>query len=83
MAARCREPMELRNTWPCVAPQAGVAIGLAALCARQLGPEVGGTLQTIILASSVLYELIGPASAKLGLYLSNSYLTGPEELPGS
>lgn len=56
-----------------LAPQAGVAIGLAALCARQLGPEVGGTLQTIILASSVLYELIGPASAKLGLYLSGSY----------
>lgn len=56
-----------------LAPQAGVAIGLAALVARQLGPEVGGTLQTIILASSVLYELIGPASAKLGLYLSGSY----------
>ncbi len=56
-----------------LAPQAGVAIGLAALVARQLGPDVGGTLQTIILASSVLYELIGPASAKLGLYLSGSY----------
>jgi Kef-type K+ transport system membrane component KefB len=56
-----------------LAPQAGVAIGLAALAARQLGPEVGGTLQTIILASSVLYELVGPASAKLGLYLSRSY----------
>ncbi len=37
-----------------LAPQAGVAIGLAALVARQLGPDVGGTLQTIILASSVL-----------------------------
>lgn len=56
-----------------LAPQAGVAIGLAALVARQLGPDVGGTLQTIILASSVLYELIGPASAKLGLYLSGAY----------
>ncbi|HPX92676.1 MAG TPA: cation:proton antiporter [Bacillota bacterium] len=78
------KPKEVRNYLGlALAPQAGVAIGLAALCARQLGPEVGGTLQTIILASSVLYELIGPASAKLGLYLSNSYLTGPEELPGS
>lgn len=56
-----------------LAPQAGVAIGLAALGARQLGPEVGGTLQTIILASSVLYELVGPAFAKLGLWLSGSY----------
>ena len=30
-------------------------------------------LETIILSSSVLYELIGPASAKLSLYLSGSY----------
>ena len=39
-------------------PQAGVAIGLAALGARTLGGEIGNALQTIILASSVLYELM-------------------------
>lgn len=61
-------------------PQAGVAIGLAALGARTLGGETGIALQTIILASSVLYELIGPACAKLALYLSNSYSTTLEEL---
>lgn len=54
-------------------PQAGVAIGLAALGARTLGGETGNALQTIILSSSVLYELIGPASAKLSLYLSGAY----------
>lgn len=54
-------------------PQAGVAIGLAALGARTLGGETGNALNTIILASSVLYELIGPACAKLSLYLSGSY----------
>ena len=54
-------------------PQAGVSIGLAALCARTLGPGIGTDLQTIILASSVLYEMIGPAAAKLSLYLSGSY----------
>lgn len=64
-----------------LAPQAGVAIGLAALCVRQLGQDVGGTLQTIILASSVLYELIGPASAKLGLYLSGSYELEKKDVP--
>ena len=53
-------------------PQAGVAIGLAALCARTLEGEVGNTLQTIILASSFLYELIGPICAKLSLFLSKS-----------
>ena len=54
-------------------PQAGVAIGLAALGARALGGETGHALETIILSSSVLYELIGPGSAKLSLYLSGSY----------
>lgn len=54
-------------------PQAGVAIGLAALGARAIGGEAGIALETIILASSVLYELIGPVLAKLSLYLSKSY----------
>ena len=34
---------------------------------------MGSTLRTVILASSVLYELIGPACAKLSLALSHSY----------
>ena len=61
-------------------PQAGVAIGLAALGARTLGGAMGEDLQTIILASSVLYELIGPGCAKLALYLSRSYSTRLEDL---
>lgn len=61
-------------------PQAGVAIGLAALGARTLGGETGNSLQTIILASSVLYELTGPACAKLALYLSGSYSTDLNDL---
>lgn len=61
-------------------PQAGVAIGLAAVGARVLGGETGNALQTIILASSVLYELIGPACAKLSLYMSKSYSTKLEDI---
>ena len=61
-------------------PQAGVAIGLAALGARTLGGETGEHLETIILASSVLYELVGPACAKLSLYLSGSYSNRIEDL---
>ena len=61
-------------------PQAGVAIGLAALGARTLGGETGVALETVILASSILYELIGPACAKLSLYLSKSYSTKLEDL---
>ena len=61
-------------------PQAGVAIGLAALGARTLGGEMGVALSTVILASSVLYELVGPALAKLSLWLSGSYSDKLEDL---
>ncbi len=61
-------------------PQAGVAIGLAAMGARTLGGDTGTALETIILASSVLYELIGPACAKLALFKSKSYAAKLEDL---
>ena len=61
-------------------PQAGVAIGLAAIGARELGGEMGRALETIILSSSVLYELIGPGVAKLSLWLSGSYSNDLEHL---
>lgn len=53
-------------------PQAGVAIGLAFLGKRIIGGAMGDMLLTIILSSSVLYELIGPASAKFALFYSGS-----------
>lgn len=61
-------------------PQAGVSIGLAALAARTLGGESGLAMQTIILSSSVLYELLGPIAAKIALYFSHSYSNSIEEL---
>ena len=61
-------------------PQAGVAIGLAALGAARLGGETGEMLETVIVAAGVLYEIIGPACAKLSLYLSGSYSDKLEEL---
>lgn len=70
------KPRKVRNYLGlALIPQAGVAIGLAALGARTLGGETGIALETVILSSSVLYELIGPACAKLSLYLSGSYTT--------
>ncbi len=61
-------------------PQAGVVIGLSAMAGRVIGGEIGANLQTIILASSVLYELVGPASAKLSLYLSGSISNKIEDI---
>lgn len=53
-------------------PQAGVAIGLAFLGQRILPSETGDLMLAIILSSSVLYEMIGPISAKAALFLSGS-----------
>lgn len=62
-------------------PQAGVAIGLAFLGQRLLPTETGNLMLAIILSSSVLYEMIGPISAKLALVFSGSIPFGHTELP--
>ena len=76
-----KKPKEVKNYLGlALIPQAGVAIGLAALGARAIGGEAGAALQTIILSSSILYELVGPPCAKLSLYLSHSYSDKLEDL---
>ncbi|MBP5185410.1 MAG: cation:proton antiporter [Lachnospiraceae bacterium] len=75
------KPPKIRNYLGfALIPQAGVAIGLVALGARTIGGAEGEALETIILASSVLYELVGPAVAKLSLHLSGSYSDKLEEI---
>ena len=79
--ALVRKPKRVRNYLGlALTPQAGVAIGLAALGARTLGGDTGVALETVILASSVLYELIGPGCAKLSLSLAKSYSNKLEDL---
>lgn len=53
-------------------PQASVAIGLAFLGQRLLPAEIGDLLLSIILAAAVVYELVGPACAKLALSRSGA-----------
>ena len=81
-----RQPKETRNFLGFgLIPQASVAIALATMAARTLNAYEGGiyeeyasALLAIILASSIIFELIGPALAKLGLYLTHSYV--PEQV---
>ena len=69
-----KKPVKTRNYLGlALIPQAGVAIGLVVMAARTIGGEQGIMLQTVILSSSILYELIGPGCAKLALYLSGSF----------
>ena len=59
-------------------PQAGVSIGLAVLAQRILPEQSGALLSTIILSSSVLYEMIGPVCARKALMLSGVIRQGAE-----
>ena len=73
-----RQPKETRNYLGLgLIPQASVAIALATLGARALTSnnmeEEATLVMTVILASSIIFEIIGPACAKLGLYLTKSY----------
>lgn len=47
-------------------PQAGVALGLA-LLADQRFPELGATLLPLVIASTVVFELLGPSGTRLAL----------------
>ena len=49
-----------------LAPQAGVALGCA-LIAKNEFPQVGGLIFTTIIATTVIYELIGPLFTKFAL----------------
>ena len=76
------QPKETRNFLGFgLIPQASVAIALANMAAMTISAlpnqEVYGEYSTallaIILASSIIFELVGPILAKVGLYLSHSY----------
>ena len=48
-------------------PQAGVALGCA-LIAKNDFPKVGSMIFTTIIATTVIYELIGPICTKFALH---------------
>ena len=55
-----------RNAWMTYITQAGVAIGLAQIAARQ-SREIGGYLSTIVLAVITINQIIGPITFKIAL----------------
>lgn len=78
----CKKPKKsTRSLGLALIPQAGVAIGLSELAARTIGGETGVVIQTVIMSSSILYELIGPAMAKLALNWSGATGGTEAEVP--
>ena len=65
-------------------PQAGVSIGLAAIASRVLPIETGNLLTTIVLTSAILYELVGPLTAKYAIFSTSQidprYMTKKQKM---
>jgi Kef-type K+ transport system membrane component KefB len=57
-------------------PQAGVAIGLSLVATQVLNPEMGSQIRTIVLAATLVYELIGPIATKITLKKAQEITTG-------
>ena len=81
-SAATSQPKETRNYLGFgLIPQASVAIALTTMAVRTIGSlpnaanyeAYSSALLAIILASSIIFELIGPVLAKFGLFASHSY----------
>ena len=55
-----------RYLGPCLLPQAGVAIGLTLLAGRVV-PEYASAIRAVVLAGTLVYEIVGPGITKLSL----------------
>jgi len=55
-------------------PQAGVALGVA-LIAKSDFPNIGNMLFSTIVATTVIYELIGPFCTKYALHKAGEIVT--------
>jgi Kef-type K+ transport system membrane component KefB len=63
----CHDPPVFnQNAWMSYLTQAGVAIGLAVLAARQF-PEIGDHLNTVVLAIIAVNQIVGPITFKMAL----------------
>jgi Kef-type K+ transport system membrane component KefB len=60
------KPKIYKNVWLGFITQAGVSLGLLAEVSRRL-PDIGLSIQTILVASIIMNQLIGPIAFKFGL----------------
>ncbi len=61
------EPVVAKYLGLALVPQAGVAIGLSLIATQVLNVEMGAQIRAIILAGTLIYELVGPVVAKIAL----------------
>ena len=60
-------------------PQAGVAIGMAAICATSLPAAEAAAVTTVVLCATLIYELVGPVITKIALTAAGEIEKKPKE----
>ncbi len=60
------EPKVGKYLGPCLLPQAGVAIGLT-LIAGEVVPDYAPMIRAVVLAGTLIYEMVGPGITKMSL----------------
>lgn len=61
------DPLTRRWAGPALLPQAGVAIGMALVAANQF-PQYRQTILTLVISSTILFEIIGPVFTRLAIH---------------
>ncbi len=69
-----------RHVGACLWPQAGVALGLALLAAQRL-PGEGEAILTVLVATTFVFEVIGPIGARVALSHAGETGRAPEPPP--
>ena len=59
-------------------PQAGVAIGMAQIVAKEF-PEIASTITTVVLCATLIYELFGPVITKIALQKAGEIEKSPKK----
>lgn len=63
---------------PALLPQAGVAVGMALVAGEQF-PQWAGTIMALTIASTVIFEILGPPMTLAVIWRVQATETGPEE----
>lgn len=53
----------------CLLPQAGVALGLGLLAAERF-PEIGDRLLSLLIATTIVFEVVGPIATRVSVRLA-------------
>lgn len=67
------EPDVYRRIGWCIMPQAGVALGFALLVQNEL-PQYGDRVLTLVIATTILFEVLGPVVARFQLKQAGEWL---------